>query len=68
LPPSAACWLRDNLSWFPGWGDDRLSGFTPVYAGGVDPLVWGLLASILLGVGVSLRTRSDPELVAKYFP
>jgi SSS family solute:Na+ symporter/sodium/pantothenate symporter len=60
--------LHGSLNWIPGWGEERLDGFAPLYAGGVDPLVWGLLASLLLTFGVSLMTRPDAELVKKYFP
>lgn len=60
--------LAERLSWFPGWGAERPDAFAPLYAGGVDPLVWGLAASFLLGIGVSLLTRADEEQVKKYFP
>jgi hypothetical protein len=50
------------------WGARRPDAFAPLYVGGVDPLVWGLAISLLLGVGVSLATRPDPALVARYFP
>ncbi|HYT94172.1 MAG TPA: hypothetical protein VEL76_35980, partial [Gemmataceae bacterium] len=56
------------LSWFPGWGEKREEAFAPLYAGGCDPLIWGLLASLILTVVVSLRTKPDPESVRKYFP
>jgi SSS family solute:Na+ symporter/sodium/pantothenate symporter len=64
----SAGWFGDVLAWIPGWGASRQSRFLPIYLGGVDPLVWGLTASLLLSVGVSLATRPDAELVAKYFP
>jgi SSS family solute:Na+ symporter/sodium/pantothenate symporter len=44
------------------------AGFRPMIVGGVDPLVWGLLASLVLGIAVSLCTRPDERLVNKYFP
>src|SRR5262249_30336197 len=66
-PMTVSFWTH-VLGWIPGWGEPRLDPFAPLYAGGVDPLVWGLLASAAFGVGVSLLTRPDPELVAKYFP
>jgi Na+/proline symporter len=66
--PQPAGLLDDTLGWVPGWGEPRHDGFAPLYVGGFDPLVWGLLASLVLGVGVSLLTRPDPELVRKYFP
>jgi SSS family solute:Na+ symporter/sodium/pantothenate symporter len=64
----SAGWFGDALAWLPGWGTPRPSRFLPLYVGGVDPLVWGLLASLGLSVGVSLATRSDVELVKTYFP
>jgi Na+/proline symporter len=66
-PPALARALDDGLRWFPGWGEKRPDRFAPLYAGGLDPLVWGFLASLALGVGVSLMTKPDPELVKKYF-
>jgi len=60
--------LSQALSWVPGWGEPRPDAFAPLYVGGLDPLVWGLAASLLLAVGVSLLTRPDPELVRRYFP
>jgi SSS family solute:Na+ symporter/sodium/pantothenate symporter len=66
-PPQPYLWMDDNLKAL-GWGEKRPDSFAPLYAGGVDPLVWGLLASLALGVGVSLLTRPDEELVRKYFP
>lgn len=35
----------------------------PYYLGGVDPLLWGLLVSLILGVGVSLFTKPPPDEV-----
>jgi Na+/proline symporter len=58
-PPWAVCC---------GYGVDRFDAFAPLYVGGVDPLIWGLLVSFALGIGVSLLTRPDPTLVARYFP
>lgn len=43
-------------------------GFPSLYVGGVDPLGWGLLASFGLSIGVSLLTKPDEELTAKYSP
>ncbi len=34
--------------------------FAPVYLLGLDPIIWGLLISFLLGIGVSLVTRPPP--------
>lgn len=62
-------WLGERLAWFPGWGEPRPGGrFAPLYPGGLDPLVWGLAAALILGVGVSLLTRPDERLVRRYFP
>jgi SSS family transporter len=63
-----AHWLQSAMQWFPGWGEKRPDAFAPLYVGGYDPLVWGLLVSVVLGINVSLTTRPDPELVKKYFP
>ena len=51
-----------------GYGEHRIAPEAPFYLLGFDPLVWGLLASLTLTVGVSLATRPDPVQVAKYFP
>jgi len=53
-------------------GPDPLIGptglFRPYYILGVDPIIWGLAASILGGIGVSLLTRPlSPELVKRFF-
>ncbi len=66
--PETAQALDAALSWVPGWGEKRADAFAPLNAGGVEPLVWGLLASLVLGIGGSLATRPDPELTQKYFP
>jgi SSS family solute:Na+ symporter/sodium/pantothenate symporter len=59
-----------------GWADvgkKGLSGpaaerFAPLYLLGLDPLIWGLVASFGLGIGVSLLTRPLPaEQVDRYF-
>ena len=55
------------LGWL-GFGGPRDSQFLPLELGGVDPLVWGLLTSIALSIGVSLATRPDEEQARKYFP
>jgi Na+/proline symporter len=60
--------VHGGLKWVPSWGEKRPDAFAPLYPGGLDPLVWGLLASLLLTVGVSLRTRPDEERVRRYFP
>ncbi|MBI1918001.1 MAG: hypothetical protein HYS12_25185 [Planctomycetes bacterium] len=66
--PSASTWLQENLRWIPGWGQKPDTAFEPLHLGGLDPLVWGLAASLLLTIGISLATRPDPALLAKYFP
>ncbi|MBL8799147.1 MAG: hypothetical protein JNM56_35000 [Planctomycetia bacterium] len=55
------------LGWL-GVGAPRASRFLPLELGGVDPLVWGLLTSIVLSIGVSLLTRPDEEQAKRYFP
>lgn len=67
-PPAMATWLQQNLGWIPGWGEKRPDAFAPIYMGGLDPLVWGFLVSLVLTVGLSACTRPDPVLVARYFP
>jgi Na+/proline symporter len=66
--PAWASWLNTLLGWLPGWGVDRGSAVLPLYVGGVDPLVWGLVASGLFGIAVSLLTQPDEELLNKYYP
>lgn len=66
--PGWAYRAQETMGWFPGWGEKRPDNFAPLYAGGVDTLVWGLLASMVFGVGVSLATRPNRELAAKYYP
>lgn len=53
-------------------GDDPLIGqstqFRPYYVLGLDPIIWGLAASSLSGLSVSLLTSPPPpELVSKLF-
>jgi Na+/proline symporter len=60
--------LRSALGWGPGWGEPRPDSFAPLYAGGLDPVAWGMLGSLLLVVGVSLGTRPDEALAERYFP
>ncbi len=69
-PAEPVLWhsLRKGLHWVPGWGTQRPDPFAPLYPGGLDPLVWGLLASLTLCVGVSWLTRPDQQLLAKFFP
>jgi Na+/proline symporter len=64
----SAGWFGEAFAWLPGWGLPRQSRFLPLYVGGVDPLVWGLVSSLTLSVGGSLATRPDEESVKKYFP
>jgi sodium/pantothenate symporter len=57
---------------FAGRGSDHLIGsvtrFRPYYLLDLDPFLWGVLASAVLGIGVSLMTKPpDPELVSKLF-
>lgn len=67
-PPATAVRIQESLSWIPGWGEPRDSALAPLYVGGVDTLVWGLLASVVLCMVVSLCTRPDRQLMEKYFP
>jgi Na+/pantothenate symporter len=60
--------MQSSLVRFFNWGGRRPDAFAPLYVGGMDPLVWGLGVSLLLGVCVSLLTRPDEALVSKYFP
>lgn len=62
-----ARWVQATFDWLPGWGEKRLGGIMPLRVGGLDPLVWGLLASAVLSVGVSLCTKVDEAQVRKYF-
>ena len=53
-------------------GPDPMIGptglFRPYYILGVDPIIWGLLASFIAGVGTSLLSRPPaPELVKRFF-
>lgn len=46
----------------------QLTKFHPYYLLGLDPFLWGLLASGTFGLGVSLLTTPpDPKLIAKMF-
>jgi len=53
-------------------GDDPKIGaaglFRPYYILGVDPIIWGLLSSVVFGIGVSLATRPpSTEMVKRFF-
>jgi Na+/proline symporter len=64
----ASAWAQAHLRWLPGWGQKRHDAFAPLYPGGLDPVIWGMLASLLLAVGVTLLTRPDEERARLYFP
>lgn len=66
--PAVAVWLQENLRWIPGWGDQRVADLEGLNLAGFDPIVWGFLVSLILTVGVSLRTPPQEELIRKYFP
>lgn len=52
----------------PDQGIGVASSFRPYYLLGFDPIVWGLLISLVSGIVVSLVTaRPEPALVSKYF-
>lgn len=59
-----------GLSWLLGPNPEigARSTFRPYYLGGLDPCVWGLLASLLAGILVSLVTSPpDPQRLALAF-
>lgn len=60
--------LNSLLGWLPNWGEHRPDAFAPLYLFGLDPIVWGTLAAGVLTVSVSLATKPNEELVAKYYP
>jgi len=66
--PPLARWVQNTFRWVPGWGQPRHDPFAPLYPGGLDPLIYGLLVSFGLAVGVSLLTKPDQTLVDKFFP
>lgn len=46
------------------YGDQKIgvaTDFTPYYLFGLEPIVWGLLVSLIAGVGMSLLTDPPPE-------
>ena len=46
----------------------QLTGFKPYYFLGIDPLVWGILNSLVAGIVVSYLTRPPaPEIVSDLF-
>ncbi len=63
-----AGFVNGLCSWLPGWGEHRPDAFAPIYPFGMDPVVWGTVAAVVLGVGVSLLTRPSEEQVKKYYP
>ncbi|MFN4259039.1 MAG: sodium:solute symporter family transporter [Gemmataceae bacterium] len=64
----SANWGDSLFAWLPGWNEPKLDKFSPLYLFGFDPLVWGLVVSIGLGIGVTLMTKPNEELVKKYYP
>jgi len=59
-------WLAGGKSADPGIGEE--GKFYPIFLLGIAPFVWGLLASALLGIGVSLCDAPPrPELVRRFF-
>jgi SSS family solute:Na+ symporter/sodium/pantothenate symporter len=73
LAGSAVMLALFAAGWVLAWrGFDPLIGpatrFRPYYLLGLEPIVWGLAASLLAGVGVSLATSPPPrELVRRLF-
>jgi sodium/pantothenate symporter len=58
-------WLGVGKAGLAGWAADP---FQPVYLFGLDPLLYGLMASFGLGIVVSLCTEQMPRsLVDRYF-
>jgi sodium/pantothenate symporter len=51
--------------WDPGIGEP--SSFSPIYPLGIAPFVWGLLASVLLGIGGSLLDAPPKAEVREQF-
>jgi sodium/pantothenate symporter len=46
----------------------QFANFQPLYLAGLDPLLWGLLASAIVGIAVSLATDPPEErLISKLF-
>ena len=56
---------------FLGAGDGlvgQVTSFRPYYFLNLDPLIWGLLGSLVMGIGVSLMTEPPEErLIAQLF-
>jgi len=49
-------------------GIDAKSKFAPIYLGGMAPFVWGMLVSVVLGLGVSLLDRPPRRgMVERFF-
>ena len=58
-----------QFDWFgPPQAIGMAKGFRPYFVGGLEPVVWGLLVSAIMGIGVSLITRppSDEHLAKIY--
>jgi len=65
----AAGWIMSATQ--PGWepGIGEKSTFSPIYPLGIAPFVWGLSASVILGIAVSLSGKAPKnELLERYFP
>jgi len=53
---------------FPDPGIGPMGSIRPIFLSGLDPIIWGLSASLIAGVGVSLLTPApDPKLVSRLF-
>ena len=66
LGPDLTAQLREWLG--PAQTIGNAKGFKPYFIFGLEPVVWGLLASAICGVGVSLITKPPrEEHLAKFF-
>lgn len=61
-------YLVGIMNWLPPQPIGALTTFHPWYLIGLDPLIWGILASAFSGtVGSLLTAQPDPELVSRMF-
>jgi SSS family solute:Na+ symporter/sodium/pantothenate symporter len=72
LSLSALGWCQGLLAqhgWMPSPAAiGQSTSFRPFFLLGLEPVVWGLAVSVVLGLGISLCTRPPrPELIEKLF-